>query len=307
MKVPIWVHHFATGYPGLVGWDDGAQPFSEVYGKTNDGLRWQSTWDAGVGTAPDGKPWAVRSLGNVAEIDTTLYGPQDLEYKPWGVVHGRWENGPADYAGAEGKLAAQIALAAAPAGETPVYIVDLEPHYHAPFPTFWRDDLGAGPTEVERFGVAFQLNGGGELWIAPDARDPHLEPVSFEEWARGATRVLPQVYFTDFRMHSREALERALDRLHARGGVQEGDVYPILPGNADPDEMVTAIEVAQILGCGGVSVWQRANLWPETAEAIAAMDDPWAQPPSVEREALKHVEVIEQETAALRRMLEGVG
>lgn len=284
MRVPVWIHNVASAYPGNGGLpvDDRQNPFSHVYGKTNDGLQFQAQWDPHDG--------AIRDIPTVVRHEREIYQPQEIEYVPWGVVHGRWENWPDDqYAAAEGHLAAAIALAAAGPGETPTYIVDLEPHYHAPFPAYWRDDLGAAEPDIREFVQQFRngTNGLGRLWLAVDAREPHLEPVKFAYWWSFdvVERVLPMVYFTDFvrprvaktldATDALRAMERALGPVG--GMLAKKHIYPIFPGDALPTVMQYAIESAGENGYGGVSVWQRGNLTQETAEKIAAMDDPWAQ------------------------------
>lgn len=282
MRVPVWIHNVASAYPGNGGLpvDDSANPFSDIFGKVNDGLRYQGAWDD--------HPAEIGSILDVVLIDRQIYGPQGIEYVPWGVVHGRWEGWLAgEYAKTEGELAAQIAMAAAGPGETPTYIVDLEPHYHAPFPAYWRDDLGAAEPDIREFVQQFRngTNGLGRLWLAVDARDPHLEPVKFGYWESFdvVERILPMVYFTDF-VRPRPAstsdaltsIRNALDTLRSYR-VEAGSIYPIFPGDAVPSVMEYAIESAHEEGCGGVSVWQRGNLRLDTAEKIAEMDDPWAQ------------------------------
>lgn len=302
MRVPLFLHQFDSGYANAaLGADDRALPISEIWGKTNDGLRWQATWDT--------HPAEITGIDAVIHAERDIYAPQRIDYKPWGVVHGRWPNEPR-YAQREGALAARIARAAATTddgqpAQPPVYIADLEPHYHAPFPAFWRDDLGAGPADVEAYLTAFTTahttgnetanttahteGGPPELWPTVDARDPHLAPVAFRAWAAhpAVTRVIPQVYFTDFvrprpptEADVRAALDRALHTLAAHGWTTAATVIPALPGDATPDRTILAIEYASSLGCGGVAIWQRANLRADTADAISRLSDPWAAGPS---------------------------
>jgi hypothetical protein len=51
-------------------------------------------------------------------------------------------------------------------------------------------------------------------------------------------------------------------------------IHPILDGDAGPEEMLRAIRFAHDVGCGGVSIFQRANLRRDTAAAVLALDDP---------------------------------
>jgi len=281
MRVPVFVHHIGSGYgnPALGG-DDRAWPISEVWGKTNDGLGWQATWDRHAA--------AISGLEAVRHAAHEVYAPQGIRYRPWGVVHGRWPQ-LSNYAEREGRLAASIGRAAARPGAPAVYVVDLEPHDHGgATPQFWRDDLGAGAAEARAYLDAYVAAGGDEVWVVPDARDPHLTPVAFEAWAAhpAVTLVAPQVYFTDF-VRPRQAtaadvhaaLDSALRTLGAHGWGDASRVWPVLPGDAIPQRMTEAIAYAHQLGCGGVAVWQRATLRADTATAIAALPGPWAALP----------------------------
>ena len=108
MRLPVFVHQFDSGYAdnGL-GSDDTRLPLSEVWGKTNDGLTWMAQWD--------GHPAAIGSLDAVVRTERDVYAPQGIDYRPWGVVHGRWP-GVADCARNEGRMAGEIARAAAGPG-----------------------------------------------------------------------------------------------------------------------------------------------------------------------------------------------
>ncbi|KKN69168.1 hypothetical protein LCGC14_0443440 [marine sediment metagenome] len=284
LKIPIWVHTVETAYPGssTIPPDDTKNPFSAVYQKTNDGLRFEGRWD--------GHPRGIDDIADVVRTDREIYGAQGIGWIPWGVVHGRWEgsHSPA-YAMQEGRLAGKIAVAAAGGGvESAVYIIDLEPHYFAPFPAFWREDLGAGVDDVAAFLEGFVQAGGEELWIAIDPRPQHLDRVSFRAWSRAmegltpaVTRILPMTYFTDFvaprvamNLDAEVVLSNAVETF-GRFGVPPAKIFPILPAPATPSVMEFAIGTSHRLGCGGVSVYQRGNLSFDTANAIAALRDPW--------------------------------
>src|SRR5690606_36839528 len=131
-------------------------------------LTWQAYWDA--------NPYEFDSVEDVVRAEKEIYGAQGIEFKPWGVVRGQqpgWSG--TEYARREGELAGQIARAAAGPGEKANYIVDLEPYYHGgATPQFWRNDLGAGPELVWAYIKAFRAARGEELFVAPDARAPHL-------------------------------------------------------------------------------------------------------------------------------------
>ena len=223
------------------------------------------------------------------------------------------------YAAREGRQAGTIARAAARAGDPACYLVDLEPHYHGgATPQFWRDDLGAGPAEAAAWLDAFAAAGGDEVWVVPDARDPHLQPISFRTWAEHplVTLVAPQVYFTDFvrprqptAADVRAALEQALATLAAHGWADAARVSPVLPGDASPERLAEGVEYARRLGCAGVSIWQRATLRADTAAALAALPDPWGEPVASSPEplaALRHQpESARNELDAAATLLDG--
>ena len=292
MKIPIWIHNVHDYARSSLPADDSLIPMLAAIGKTNDGTRWQGDWDS--------HDMAMRDLRSVVRAERDIYGPQGIDYIPWGVIHGRWESGfpgsgdSESVAAAEGILAGKIAIAAAADGQPPVYVVDLEPAYHAPFPAFWRNDLGAGEDEVYTFILEFQqeTDGKGKLWLAVDARGSHLANVSFArwlEWPDTVDRILPMVYFMDF-VRPRTPTFRDIDEAYAAmfatisaaagPGALPWEVSPILPGDASPEAMLYAIGGAHALGCSGVSIWQRLNLRVDTADAIAGLDDPWATPAS---------------------------
>ncbi|CAB4166899.1 hypothetical protein UFOVP1383_43 [uncultured Caudovirales phage] len=266
MKLPIFLHQFDTGYGGsLLPGDDAALPFSELWVKTNDGLAWMSNFDR--------HPARVGDLGQVQRL-AAMYAGQGITMRPWFVPHGREVTG--SIAELEGRLAGQIAAVSGG-----VALVDLEPHEPAPGggAYYWRDDLGASGEDVGLMISTFLANGGRELWLVPDAR-PGRMPSFMSWWASPTvTRVLPQVYWTDFQQPYRVALDRAIATLTSSGVQRVSNVFPVLPGNATPDDLVAGIRYAKELGCGGVSIWQRSNLPPESAAALAALEDPWAAPP----------------------------
>ncbi len=176
------------------------------------------------------------------------------------------------------------------------YRLDLEPATHG---LFWRDDLGAGPAEVRVYCERFAANGGEELWAAPDARNPWLGRVSFGEWAAQpvVTRVLPQVYWRAFGMQPEAALARALSALRQHGWPDVQTVYPILDGDAQPSEMVRAIRFVYEAGCGGISIFQRATLRQDTADAVLAPEDRWA----IDAEKAVDRDAVRGALAAIRR------
>ncbi len=118
----------------------------------------------------------------------------------------------------------------------------------------------------------------------PDARDPWLDAVSFASWSvhSAVTHVIPQVYVTDFvrprvatAADARSALGAAVQTLARHGWHNVCAVHPALPADAELDVLLAAIDEAHRLGCGGVAIWQRANLRADTA-ALHALADPWA-------------------------------
>lgn len=282
MRVPIFIHQFDTAYANAaVDGDDRALPMAAAWVKAHDGTSWQATWDS--------HPLAVSGPDALRHLAREVYAPQGIGCVPWGVVHGRWEGADGALevlAAAEGALAGAAASAAVDDGESAVYIVDLEPHGHGGVrPQFWRDDLGAGANEVRTFVDAFRAAGGDEIWLCPDARDPWLDAVSFASWSvhSAVTRVIPQVYVTDFvrprvatAADARAALGAAVATLARHGWRNVRAVHPALPADAEPDVLLAAIDEAHRLDCGGVAIWQRANLRADTAAVLSAFADPWA-------------------------------
>ncbi|MGE3795920.1 MAG: hypothetical protein AB7I38_18620, partial [Dehalococcoidia bacterium] len=237
-------------------------PFTEIWVKTIDGLAWMSNFDT--------HPAHVDGIGKVEQL-AAMYQSQGLTMRPWVVPHGReaWGITAAD----EGALAGKIA-----ARSGGVLLVDLEPHEPAPGggAYYWRDDLGAAGDEVRAYVAAFLANGGRELWLVPDAR-PGRMPSFADWWALDqVTRVMPQVYWTDFRLGYRDALNRAVSTLTNAGVRRVANIWPVLPANATPEDLAAAIAYVHELGLGGVSVWQRANLDEDDVAKIAALPDPWA-------------------------------
>lgn len=281
LKVAAWGWQFQNEYPGEAGSpvDDTELPISEFWGKTNDGLNWQGVYD--------NHPAEFVDIASVLRAERDIYGKQGVEFKPWGVVRGQqpgWDL--YEYARREGELAAMIAKAAAGPGEKAVYIVDLEPFYHGGpgNPQFFRNDLM--PTEaikaavVRAFIEAFKKGGGQEIFIAPDARTAHLEPVGFRVWLEDpiVTLIMPQVYWTDFKQPPVTALTNAKQVLAGYGVVPER-IVAVVPGNSTPADMEAGIGTAANLGFRGVSVWRRGTTPPAVWKAIAEMDDPWASVP----------------------------
>ena len=279
LKVAVWGWQFQNEYPGEAGatTDDSKLPISEYWGKTNDGLNWQGVYDAHA--------LEFKDLASVHHMEARVYGQQGIEFKPWGVVRGAqvgWSG--TSYAKAEGTLAGQIAVASAGPGERATYIIDLEPYYHGgSTPQFWRNDLGAGPAHVRAFITSFKAAGGQELFIAPDARPGHLDPVSFATWLEDpcVTLIMPQVYWTDFKRSPAASLDTAKSEL-MKYGVIPSRVVAVTPGNSTPQDMRDGIRHAHSIGFRGVSVWRRGTISPEVFDAIASMDDPWYVPPVVD-------------------------
>jgi hypothetical protein len=299
MKIAVWEWQFSKDYPGAIGGDDAALPIAEVWGKTNDGLTYQGRFDD--------HPAEISGIAAVLKAERDIYGKQGIEYVPWGVVHGKMPGVP-DQARREGELAGAIAKAAAGPGEPARYIVDLEPYYHGgDTPQFWRNDLGAGAADVKAFLAAFVAAGGQEIWVAPDARTPHLEPVAFATWAASPVvkMIAPQVYFTDFKKPAKVALDAALFALAAyRVGPEK--VHPVFPGDADPAALLESVAYAHERGCAGFSVWRRGSIRADSLKALGALADPWeaAPPPVVDVEGVRrHLDTIDAEIAAVRRLV----
>lgn len=305
MKVAVWGWQFRNEYPGEQGapGDDSQLPIAEYWGKTNDGLNWQGVYDD--------HPAEFGSILDVTHAEAHIYGQQGIEFKPWGVVRGQQPGWTGTlYAAEEGKRAGQIAVAAAGRGERAVYIIDLEPYYHggAGNPQFWRNDLGAGPAHVRAFLAAFKAAGGQEIFLAPDARQGHLDPVSFRDWLADpiVTLVMPQVYWTDFKRTPAASLDTAKAEL-AKYGVAASRIVAVTPGHSTPEDMKAGIAHAHRIGFRGVSVWRRGTISREVYDAIAGIADPWApkaeEPtPGAPTDKLAEIEALagELSSAALR-------
>ena len=143
MKIPIWSHMVTTSYLGsLIGPADDPQPFSEVWPKTHDGLYMAAAWD--------NHPLAIADAASLTRL-AAGHAAAGRNVRPWCVVKGLSPE-------AEGRLAAEMALAAAAANLTrdPVIIIDLEPWYHGgETPQFWRSDLFSdGPDRARSSGAS---------------------------------------------------------------------------------------------------------------------------------------------------------
>ena len=282
MKIAVWSHQVTTSYlQASIGPSDVGRPFSEIWEKVADGLSWMNNFDH-----------HARALGSIDDVlarEVDSAAEDGREWKPWVVVAGTQPGVVGTgYASAEGKLAGQIAVAGAGPGEVPVVIVDLEPHYHGgSTPQFWRDDLGAGPAHVAAFCAAFlEVTGSsGEIWVAPDARRPHLEPVSFSAWVaqRCVTRILPQTYTTDFHPPAESVtiddFVGDIDRANAllrEYGVTPDRIAHVLPANAAPAVLCGAIDYTHSQGNRAPSLWQRLTVTEELCAALEAFADPWS-------------------------------
>ncbi len=78
-----------------------------------------------------------------------------------------------------------------------------------------------------------------------------------------------------------------------------------MASGARPEEMVRAIRFARDIGCGGVSIFQRANLRRDSAAAVLALKDPWDVPPEPHPhrdEILASVDAIRRETGRIKEL-----
>jgi hypothetical protein len=297
LNVPIWSHQITTSYlESEIGPDDAGRPFSEVWVKTHDGLYMQSTWDH--------HPLAVKDAASLTRL-AQGHAAAGRNVRPWCVVKGLDPE-------AEGRLAAEMALAAAAGNLTrdAVIIIDLEPHYHGGpgNPQFWRSDLfNDGADRARRLLNAFQQHAGpnSSAWIAGDVRQGHLEAVSYETWARHPAVSLhtPQTYYTIFDGNANTSLDRArmhidrADALLARYGVQPASIGHILPAEGDPEVLIGAYGYCHSRGQQKPSIWQRVNLTETNARRLAAAADPWHLPPKP----------VPEEPAILSTRIEPIG
>ncbi len=280
MLVPIWSHMITTSYLGsLIGTDDNGRPFSEVWVKTHDGLYMAATWDH--------HPLAIADTASLTSL-AKLHASFGRNVRPWCVVKGLDPE-------AEGRLAAQMAVAAAAGNLThdAVIIIDLEPYYHGgDTPQFWRSDLfNDGPDRARRYLDAFVANGGQTAWIAGDVRQAHLAAVSYDAWAAHPAVSLhtPQTYYTIFHGRNGEpnldtplSLAKAdidaANAILAGYGVEAGRIGHILPAEGNPDVLLGAYDYCHSLGQQRPSLWQRVNITPANCDRLMAATDPWAAP-----------------------------
>lgn len=279
MKFPVWVHHVDHYKDSELAPDDSQHPFTEIYGKAADGLHLQATWDPHA--------MAISSIEDVIATDKMHATANGIEWKPWVVARGSDGSGGDGYARDEGRLFGEIAKAGAGPGEKPIVIIDLEPYHFGGIdnPQFWRGDLGAGPEQVRALITAFGATAGpgAEIWIAIDPREQHFDGVSAGEWFLSpiVTRVLPMTYFNDWL--SRQATPEEARSFIANGNKTFGDSFGIEPGRiahilgapGAAGVLQDAINFCHELGNLKPSIWQRANLTQENADAIAEMPDPW--------------------------------
>ncbi len=277
MKLAVAVHQVGTSYvdsllgpsdePGTSNErDEAVDAIGAIYGKAFDGLSYMSLFDT--------HPAAVSSSAVVAAREQ-MHAQAGRGYIPWGVPHGI---DPA----AEGSLAAEVAIAAAGEGETAICILNIEP-----YAGFWVPRGEDGRAAARELVGSFLNAGGEELWLWTDARRWQLDYVEFSQWvAFGCvTRVLPETYWTVFAgsrqptdVDVSDSIVEAVTLL-AGYNVSPDRVHPTLPGDATPEHMVYGISECARLGTGRPNVWQRMNFRPETALAIAQLDDPWAGDP----------------------------
>lgn len=278
MKVAVAVHQLSTSYlQAMIGpSDEDPRPdrldpqdaIGAIYGKVLDGLSWMSEFDQ--------HPNAISGFESVATraMDHTDRG---RDWLPWANVTGV---DPVR----EGQLAGQIAGVVGTAkprsyGDVATFIANVEP-----YPQFWpwREATAA---KAREYVAAFRHAGGTDLRLWVDARSWQLSDdrgIGLRYWLNAIWeydldyRVLPEVYWTDFGRGPRASLQQAVDLLHTNYGVPFELIEPTFPGDADPADMVAAIQAAHTLGLGRPNIWQRMSLRTETAVAIAKMDDPWS-------------------------------
>jgi hypothetical protein len=94
--------------------------------------------------------------------------------------------------------------------------------------------------------------------------------------------IMPMVYWTDFRIEPKEAIDRTMALLGDVYAIPAHSISMIFPSNAvprGPAGLVDAIQYAAELGTQTPSLWQRMNLSQENAEAVAGLKDPWMGEP----------------------------
>ncbi len=304
MRVDVAVHQVQSSYvESAIGpSDEDPDPDSlnpqnaigGIYGKVLDGASWMERYDE--------HPRAIGDF-DVVRQRVRDHAEHSRQWVPWANVLGHEATTEGALAGKIADVAQAARVVAKASDMGAVFIANVEP-----YPRFWTYRGIESARRAGQYVGHFKANGGTDLWLWVDARAWQLTAdrgIGLGSWlneikVRGLNyRVLPEVYWTDFNRPPIQSVTEAFRLLDAYD-VPRDHVFPTFPGDADPADMVDAVEYAHGSGLGRPNIWQRMNFRPDTARAIAAMDDPWDVPePSLEPEPTD----AERVSALLRRAL----
>lgn len=248
MKTGIFVWEFGhegQDYSGPVSVDDAALPLAAVFVKALDGATFMG--------AIDDSPVAIESPAGAQRV-AQAYAARGIRMVPWGVV----QCPSITQAQLEGARAGAVA-----ASVLGTYIVDLEDG-----PGFFAGD----DETVGAFVESFQQAGGRELWICADTRAAHIAPTHLGRWMGSAivTRLMPMIYWPAFVQAPGFAITDCLAPLSA---MNPATIVPVFPADADPQELVSAINMARASHLGGFTLWRRGTLTQGTVDILQSLPD----------------------------------
>jgi hypothetical protein len=237
--------------------------------KAMDGSDWLSRYDRGTAAIDGPATWQATVRRGAAAGIAVL---------PWVVAHGQ---DPAAEAGLHALL-----------GET--LICDLEP-----YPDFFTADAGNVPVYLS----ALRAAGVQRLYASIDPRPSAVAAIGVSAWAGLVDGLLPQLYFTDFGGEPLEVIP-----MLAHLCALNGRVVPVLPGNGQPADLRAIWNLAQALGCRGVSVWRMGSMDRQQLQAFAGLAAPRPSTDTEQTAALQwRITVAGKALAAASDLLAGAG
>ena len=147
----------------------------------------------------------------------------------------------------------------------PVLVCDLEQP-----PGFYTDD----PAKLPAYLDALRSGGVKELYATIDPRQPALTFLNAPAWLGRLDGILPQMYWTDFEQPEGvivPMLDVETQQWHAH-------VYPVLPYNAQPDDLAAAWQQARADGCQGAVLWRMGDANIQQLQAFAGLPLQAAKP-----------------------------
>ncbi len=228
---------------------------TEVFVKTSDytdrsGAQWQGFWDTKRELAIDGPS----SIDRWVEV----LGRYGLNFHAWSVVRGLDVAGETDL----------IVQACSRPGVQSM-ILDVEP-----FDGFW--SAGREGVRPYMLRIRRQLPGAFHIAMAVDPRTAHYASIAPEEWLPFIDSVHPQVYWETFR----ETPDEALGEAFAVWGGYGRPIVPVLQGDAQAIDMVTAQTLAvQRYLATGLSWWRLGVIGPSQWVAVNQPVVPGTPPP----------------------------